>query len=91
MAAAKEALRAAERAERAEREAMAKNEGAPARILALCQELTGDSDPRTRELVALVQPIAARLYAALKGRCRGQCGGHTCNHDEAAERIAGVR
>lgn len=88
MAAAKEALRAAEKAER---EAMAKNEGAPARILALCQDLAGDTDPRTRELVALVQPIASRLHAALKGRCRGQCGGYTCNHDDAAERIAGVR
>jgi hypothetical protein len=78
-------------AEKAEREAMAKNAGAPDRILALCQQLEGARDVHVAELIGLVQPIAKRLADALKHRCRGQCGEHFCRHDDAAERIAGVR
>jgi hypothetical protein len=78
-------------AEKAEREAMAKNAGAPARILELCGALAGVRDAHTAELVAPVRPIIGRLASSIKNRCRGQCGEYDCKHDAAAERIAGVR
>jgi hypothetical protein len=89
LAKAQAELREAEEAERAEKTT---NAHVPAVILGLCESFAATTkDPNVARFVALTQPLIQRVADAFAHRCHARCGERECHHDDAIEKIVGVR